>query len=67
MKGYKLTLGQKKAIEKTQFAPGEFFHPVQDALGNWFIFEEEMKRLILNKAFRELNLEEYVLPIDTTI
>lgn len=67
MKGYKLTLGQKQAIENTSFAKGQFYNPVQDINGDWFIFEKEMSNLIINNAFKNATLTDYVAPATTAL
>lgn len=62
MEGYKITLGQKQAIESTQFASGQYFNPVQDINGDWFIFEEEAKHVMINGAFKNAAKVEYIAP-----
>ena len=62
MEGYIINEGQAKAIEKTQREENLFFHPVKDINGKLFIFEGEMKALIINGAFRETMKSEYVPP-----
>lgn len=66
MEGYKITQGQKAAIENTSFASGQFFFPVEDVNGDWFIFEQEMEKLVINNAFKNATKSEYVAP-ETTI
>ena len=41
MNAYKITSGQKNEIENLLLAPSQYFNPVQDINGNWFIFEQE--------------------------
>lgn len=43
MEGYIITLEQKNAIENKPFAQNQFFNPVQDINGDWFIFEQEFE------------------------
>jgi hypothetical protein len=44
MNAYRITLEQKNAIENQLFAPSQFFNPVQDINGDWFIFKQEFKQ-----------------------
>jgi len=67
MEGYKINIGQKTAIVNTSFAMGQYFNPVQDINGNWFIFEIEMQALVINNAFKNATKEEYVPPTPTEI
>jgi hypothetical protein len=65
MNAYKITQGQKNAIEKQPFADNQFFNPVQDINGDWFIFEVEMNSAVKNKGWARATLAEYVPPIPT--
>ncbi|WP_300440745.1 hypothetical protein [Christiangramia sp.] len=67
MKGYKLTLGQKQAIGNTTFGKNQYFNPVQDIKGDWFIFEKEMKHIIINGAFKNAVEAEFISPIVETL
>ena len=41
MIGYKLTPEQADTLRGKEFEPDNFFNPVQDINGDWFIFEVE--------------------------
>jgi len=41
MMGYKLTPEQADTLRGKEFEPDNFFNPVQDINGDWFIFEVE--------------------------
>lgn len=62
-KAYRITEGQKNAIEKQPFASGQYFNPVQDINGHWFIFEIEMEHCVKNKGWARSMLAEYIPPI----
>lgn len=66
-KMYKINIGQKTAIDKTSFARGEFFHPVQDINGNWFISEVEMNSVVKNNEWKNTMETEYVPPVSPII
>ena len=62
MEAYKINTGQKKAIEKNPFAQNQFFNPVQDINGEWFIGESEINSLIQHQGWKNAMLSEYVPP-----
>lgn len=65
MIGYKLTTEQRDELVGQQFAPNQYFNPVPDIDGVYFIFEGEVNGCI-NEEFmwvKELPTEEYVPPI----
>lgn len=59
MTGYKLTLEQKNLLVGQQFAPNQYYNPVQDVNGDWFIFQKEVE-LGGFDWLRELLEAEYV-------
>lgn len=64
MTGYKLTTEQKDLLVGQQFAPDEYFNPVPDIDGVYFIFEGEVNNCV-NEEFmwvKELPEAEYVPP-----
>ncbi len=65
MIGYKLTLIQKELLSGAAFAPDQYFNPVPDIDGVFFIFEGEVNGCT-NEDFmwvKELPTAEYVPPI----
>lgn len=62
--GYKITQGQKNSIENQKFAPNQYFNPVQDINGDWFIFDAEMEYAVKNKGWAKQPKEEYIAPDD---
>ena len=65
MIGYKLTLNEKELLSGAAFAPDQYFNPVPDIDGTYFIFEGEVEGCV-NIEFmwvKELPTEEYVPPI----
>ena len=65
MIGYKLTIEQKDSLVGQQYAPDQYFNPVPDIDGVYFIFEGEVEGCV-NEEFmwvKELQTEEYVPPI----
>ena len=65
MIGYKLTTEQKDELVGQQFAPDQFFNPVPDIDGVYFIFEGEVENCT-NEEFmwvKELPEAEYVPPL----
>jgi hypothetical protein len=65
MIGYKLTLEQKNLLVGKLFAPDQYFNPVPDIDGVYFIFEGEVNGCV-NEEFiwvKELPTAEYVSPI----
>lgn len=64
--GYKITAGQKNSIENQPFADNQYFNPVQDINGDWFIFEQEMDYCVKNKGWAKQDKVEYVPPVDDT-
>lgn len=65
MEGYIITEGQAKALEKTTFGKNQYFQVVRDINVKPFIFEEEMKHLVMNNAFKNAMKTEYVAPVVT--
>lgn len=66
MIGYKLTIEQKGLLVGQQFAPNQYFNPVPDINGVYFIFEGEVEGCT-NEQFmwvKELPQAEYVPPIN---
>jgi hypothetical protein len=61
MNAYKITSGQKNSIEIQPFAASQFFNPVQDTNGDWFIFEQEFESCGLGV------LTEFIPPPSETI
>ena len=55
MEVYKLTTEQKNALIGATYDGIQYFNPILDADGNWFISIEEYNNLTLVKA-QELNL-----------
>lgn len=55
MEVYKLTTEQKNALIGATYDGIQYFNPILDANGNWFISIEEYNNLTLVKA-QELNL-----------
>ena len=67
MIGYKLTSEQKNLLVGQEFAPNQYFNPVQDINGDWFIFEGEVNGHVTVQEFfwvKELTPSEYVAPIN---
>jgi hypothetical protein len=65
MIGYKLTNAQKDKLVGQQFDLYQFFNPVTDINGVYFIFEGEVENCV-NEEFmwvKELPEAEYVPPI----
>lgn len=65
MIGYKLYTKQRDELVGQQFAPDQYFNPVPDIDGVYFIFEGEVEGCT-NEEFmwvKELPTEEYVPPI----
>ena len=60
--GYKITAGQLNAIQNQSFGDNQYFNPVQDVNGDWFIFEQEMEYCVKNKGWAKQPMEEYVAP-----
>lgn len=66
MIGYKLTVKQKELLSGASFAPDQYFNPVPDINGVYFIFEGEVNGCT-NEEFmwvKDLPTEEYVPPIN---
>ena len=66
MIGYKLTVKQKELLSGASFAPNQYFNPVPDINGVYFIFEGEVNGCV-NKEFmwvKELPTEKYAPPIN---
>lgn len=65
MIGYKLTIEEKELLVGEQFAPDQYFNPVPDINGVYFIFEGEVNGCV-NPEFmwvKDLPEAEYVPPI----
>lgn len=65
MIGYKLTVEQAKDLENQEFSESQFFNPVPDIDGVYFIFEGEVEGCV-NEEFmwvKELPEAEYVPPL----
>ena len=65
MTGYKLTTEQNDLLVGQQFAPDQYFNPVPNIDGVYFIFEGEVNGCV-NEEFmwvKELPTAEYVPPI----
>lgn len=66
MIGYKLNTQQKDLLIGNEFAPNQYFNPVPDINGDWFIFDGEVNGCV-NEDFtwvKELPQAEYVAPIN---
>lgn len=62
MIGYKLTIEEKELLVGEQFAPDQYFNPVPDINGVYFIFEGEVNGCV-NPEFmwvKDLPEAEYV-------
>lgn len=55
----RLTLEQKELLDNVQFGGGNFYNPVEDINGNWFISVEEMEQSEL-EFLKTLPLEEFI-------
>ena len=65
MISYKLTINEKELLSGATFAPDQYFNPVPDIDGVYFIFEGEVNGCT-NEEFmwvKELPTAEYVPPI----
>jgi len=65
MIGYKLKTEQKDLLIGQQFAPDQYFNPVPNIDGVYFIFEGEVENCV-NEEFmwvKDLPTAEYVPPI----
>lgn len=66
MMGYKLNTQQKDLLIGNEFAPNQYFNPVPDINGDYFIFDGEVDGCV-NEDFmwvKELPQAEYVPPIN---
>lgn len=66
MIGYKLTVEQAKGLENQEFSESQFFNPVPDIDGVFFIFEGEVNGCT-NEDFmwvKDLPKAEYIPPIN---
>lgn len=66
MIGYKLNIQQKDLLIGNEFAPNQYFNPVPDINGDYFIFDGEVEGCV-NEDFmwvKELPQAEYVPPIN---
>ena len=69
MMGYKLTIEQKDLLVGQEFAPNQYFNPVPDVHGDYFIFEGEVNGCV-NPEFmwvKELPQAEYVAHTQNSI
>lgn len=69
MTGFKLTIEQKDLLVEQEFAPNQYFNPVPDVHGDYFIFECEVNGCV-NSEFmwvKELPQAEYVAPLQNSI
>ena len=66
MIGYKLTLIQKELLSGAAFAPDQYFNPVANIDGVYFIFEGEVNGCVNNEFMwvKDLPEAEYVPPIN---
>jgi len=62
MIGYKLTIEQKDSLVGQQYAPDQYFNPVPDIDGVYFIFEGEVNGCVNDEFMwvKELPTAEYV-------
>lgn len=58
---YKLTLEQKESLMGVEFMPNNYFNPVQDVNGDWFISREEVEQSCIDWV-KELTESEYIAP-----
>lgn len=66
MIGYKLNTQQKDLLIGNEFAPNQYFNPVPDINGDYFIFDGEVEGCT-NEQFtwvKELSQADYVPPIN---
>lgn len=66
MQGYKLTTDQMEKLKYEQYDDSSYFNPIQDADGEWFIFQEEYEAgYDMFEFFRDLIKTEFI-PKPTT-
>lgn len=68
MTGYKLTETQRNLLIGQQFAPDQYFNPVPDINGDYFIFDGEVNGCT-NEDYmwvKDLLSSEYIQPIQPT-
>lgn len=58
---YKLTLEQKELLTGVEFMPNNYFNPVQDVNGDWFISKEEVEQCSIDWV-KKLKESEYIAP-----
>ena len=58
---YKLTLEQKELLVGVEFIPNNYFNPVQDINGEWFISKEEVEQCSIDWV-KKLTESEYIAP-----
>lgn len=58
---YKLTLEQKELLVGVEFIPNNYFNPVQDVNGDWFISKEEVEQCSIDWV-KKLKESEYIAP-----
>ena len=62
MNAYRINNGQKNAIENQPFANNQYFNPVKDINGDWFIFEIEINAAVKNRGWVKAALAEFIPP-----
>ena len=69
MMGFKLNNEQKDLLVGQEFAPNQYFNPVTDVHGDYFIFEGEVNGCVHPEFMwvKELPQAEYVLPTQNSI
>ena len=65
MIGYRLLLAQKDLLVGQQFAPDQYFNPVPDINGDYFIFDVEVNDCVSPEFqwVKDLPEAEYIPPI----
>ena len=58
---YKLNLEQKELLVGVEFIPNNYFNPVQDVNGDWFISKEEVEQCSIDWV-KKLKESEYIAP-----
>lgn len=61
MIAYKLTLEQKELLFGVEFIPNNYFNPIQDINGDWFISKEEVEQCSIDWV-KKLKESEYIAP-----
>lgn len=67
MIAYNLTSEQASVLSGIQFMSGNYFYPIQDVAGNWFITREEVNQCTNEEYMwvKELPATEYIAPEPT--